>query len=213
VSIPPPGVDVADECPPARVEAKRLAGLDDASSWAALAEMLDEVKSPRARLVRAQLRLAGDSSPEVRAHAMEDALAVQALPGVTPTSDAEVLHCEWKWGCVRVLEVTSTAAKDLSPAEQEALTRAAQGLLCHPSLRFLQELQLSGRPGHTRAWVEALHRGAPPALERVVSSAFGPGDRYAIETAFRFPKWTFRWTGVGGEGGALGGRLRRIFGR
>jgi hypothetical protein len=212
-SIPPPGVDVADECLPAPVEAKLLAGLDDASNWAALAGMLDEVKSPRARLIRAQLRLASDSSPEVRARAMEDALAVQALPGVTPTSDGEVLHCEWKWGYVRVLEVTSTAAKDLSPAEREARTRAAQGLLCHPSLRFLQELRLSGKPGHTRAWVEALHRGAPPALKRVVSSAFGPGDRYAIETAFRFPKWTFRWTGAGDEGGGLGGRLRRIFGR
>jgi len=213
VSIPMPGFDVADEGLPVRVEAKLLAGMDTASSWAVLAETLDEVKSARAKLIRAQLLLSDESSPEVRTRAMEDALAVQALPGVTPTSDGEALHCEWKWGYVRVLEVTPTAAKDLSAAEQDARTQAALGLLTHPSLRFVQELKLSGKPGHTRAWVEALHRGAPPALKRVVSSAFGPRDAYAIETAFRFPKWTFRWTGADGEGEGLGGRLRRLFGR
>lgn len=213
VSIPTPPFDVADEGLPVRVEAKLLAGMDTPSAWGVLAESFDAVKSARAKLIRAQLLLADDASREVRTRAMEDALAVQALPGVTPTSDGETLHCEWKWGYVRVLEVTPASAKELTAAEADARTQAALGLLAHPSLRFVQDLKLSGKASHTKAWLEALHRGAPPALKRVVSSAFGPRDPFAIETAFRFPKWTFRWTGADGDGEGLGSRLKRLFGR
>jgi hypothetical protein len=215
VSLAPPESEVEYEALPAKLEAKQLAHMDSAPTWAVLADQLAEVKSPRARLIRAQLLLADEqASAEVKAKAQEDAAAVQALPGVTPTSPTEALRCEWKWGYVRALEVTPMAAKDVTAGEQETVALAAATLLQHPSLRFVQEVRLSGKVGHAKAWVEALQRSAPPALKRVVVAGAGPRDPWAIETGFRFPKWTFRWTGADGEaGGGLGQKLKRLFGR
>lgn len=211
LSLPPPVFDVADEGLSGAQEAKLLSSFESPAAWAALADALEENKSARARLIRAQLLLADDgSSPEVKARAADDALAVQALPGVTPQPPpGEALRCEWKWGYVRVLQVTP-GPKDVAPGEQEARTLAALALLAHPSLRFVQELQLSGRPGHAKAWVEALHRAPPPALKRVVVPAVGARDAWALETGFRFPKWTFKW---GQDGDGLGAKLKRLFGR
>lgn len=213
VSLPPPAFDVADEGLSGAQEAKLLSGFESPAAWAALADALEENKSARARLIRAQLLLADDAaSPEVKARAADDALAVQALPGVTPRPPAgETLRCEWRFGYVRVLQVTP-GPKDVAPGEQEARTVAAVALLSHPSLRFVQELQLSGRPGHAKAWVEALNRAPPPALKRVVVPAVGARDAWAIETGFRFPKWTFKW-GQDDDGDGLGAKLKRLFGR
>jgi hypothetical protein len=154
VSIPQPPFDVADEALPHALEAKLLAGMDASKAWALLAEALDEVKSARAKLIRAQLLLSEDVAPEVRARAAEDERAVLPMPGVTPTSALEALAFEWKWGYVRTLEVTPVGGKDVGPAEQEVRTQAAVGLLQHPSLRFVQEVRLWGKPGHAKAWLE-----------------------------------------------------------
>lgn len=216
VSIAQPPFDVADEALPHALEAKLLAGMDASKAWALLAESLDEVKSARAKLIRAHILLAEDVGPEVRARATEDETSVLAMPGVTPTSAGESLALEWKWGYVRAVEVTLASGKDVGAAEQEARTQAAVGLLQHPSLRFVQEIRLAGKAGHAKAWIEALHRAAPPALKRVAASAFGPRDPYAIETAFRFPRWTFRWTGSDDAGDGvlgLGSKLKKLFGR
>ncbi|MEW5742568.1 MAG: hypothetical protein AB1938_26860 [Myxococcota bacterium] len=215
VSVPMQPFDLADEGLPHGVEAKLLAAMDSAPAWALLADQLQETKSQRAKLIRAQLLLADEKcSPEVRARATEDAQAVQALPGVTPTSTVEGLGCEWKWGYVRALEVTPSG-KDVAAGEQEARITSALGVLAHPSLRFVQEVRLMGRQGHAKAWIEALHRAQPPALKRVVVPSFDARDAWAIETGFRFPKWSFRWGAGASEasGGGLGQKLRRLFGR
>ncbi|MCC6338226.1 MAG: hypothetical protein IT380_30065 [Myxococcales bacterium] len=215
VSLAMPSFDVADEAIPAGVEVKLLAGIDSAPAWAVLADSLAEAKSQRAKLIRAQLLSTDErASAEVKARAAEDAQAVQALAGVTPASSLEALRCEWKWGYVRVLEVTPTG-KDVAAAEQEARTTHAVGVLAHPSLRFMQELRLAGKPGHARAWVEALQRAPPPALKRVVVPGVDARDAWALEAGFRFPKWTFRFGGGSGEaeGRGLGQKLKRLFGR
>lgn len=213
VTIPAPAADVSEEGLPPKVEANLVAHVDAPAAWTALADALAEQKSPRARLIRAQQLLAdAQASAEVKTKAQDEAQAVQALPGVTPTSPTETLRCEWKWGYVRVLEVTPTASKDVGASEAEAVTLAAAALLQHPSLRFVQELQLSGKAGHAKAWMGALQRVAPPTLRRVVVAGVGARDPWAIETGFRFPKWTFRWGSDGAGGGGLGQKLKRLFG-
>lgn len=188
VSMAAPAFDACDEALPSGTVARLVGALEVAATWSDLADALDEVKSPRAAFIRAQLR--GEGGDE----------AVRAA--LTPAGgEGEALRCEWKWGYVRALEVTSTAKGDV-----EAHARAATRLLAHPSLRFVQTLKLSGRPEHTRGWAEALHRDMPPALRRLESSAFEARDAFALETGFRFPRLTCAWTGTGG------GLLRRLFG-
>lgn len=213
VGVPMPAFDIADEALPPSLEARLVAQMDTPSAWALLADQLEETKSPRARLIRAQLLLADAAcAPEVRARAEEDAKAVLLLPGVTPTSAVEEVRCEWKWGYARALEVTPRG-KDVGPADQEAHIAAALGLLAHPSLRFVQEVRLLGKQGHAKAWVEALHRASPPALKRVVVPKVDARDAWALDAAFRCPKWAFRFGDGAVEGGGLGQKLKKLFGR
>lgn len=210
----PPPFDVTNEALPAEMETKLLSSMDDSSAWVRLARELDELRSPRADLIRAQLRLdAKDTRADERERALAEQTRLLALPGVTPSLAGEKLGFKWKAGYVRTLEASTESGKDLAPAELEARSTALAMLLQHASLRFVQELRLLGPKHHLEAWLEALHRAAPASLKRIEAAAVDERSPEAVDLAFRFPRWTWAWGAHGGGGSGLASRLKKLFGR
>lgn len=181
-TLPMPALEPQYEALPAALESRLINATDDSLTWSELAQALD-AQSPRAKCLR------GDTS---------------AQSELTPALAGEGLQLTWKKGYVRAL---STSPSGRAETHGDARVNELTALLQHPSLRFLNELTLSGPLPHTRTWLDALARTAPPGLKRVTVNAIGPKEPQAVDLAFRFPKWTWVW------GSSERGLLQRLFGR
>jgi hypothetical protein len=194
-SLPAPPWFVGDELLPADLEAALAQRPPDAEEWEGLAARLDAAHggtSSRAALIRRQ-------PAPVRAS--------PGGPGLVPALEGERLDLTWHRGYVRRLEVSPAVAR----ADTEAQLAAVTGLLQHPSLRFVREVRLAGPAAHARVWVDALQRQPLPALRQVAVDAVAETDPWALDLAYRLPRWT--WTFGGGTGrGGLGGLLKRLLG-
>jgi hypothetical protein len=179
-----PVLDPRFEQLPAALEARLLNATDDSLTWGDLAHELDVVHSPRAKLIR------GDQS-------------VQAA--LTPEISGEKLTMSWRLGYVRSLSVEPLPK---SPERTEARILELTAQLQHPSLHFLNELTLAGPLSHAKVWLEVLQRYAPPALRRITTNAITSSDPFAVDIAFRFPRWTWVW----GQPQS-GGLFKKWFGR
>ncbi|MDP2275345.1 MAG: hypothetical protein Q8N23_29565 [Archangium sp.] len=151
------------------LEARLLNATDDSSTWGELARELDVVQSPRAKLIRGEL---------------------SGQAALTPALAGEKLTMTWRHGYVRALSV-EPAAKSFETSEARILELTA--LLQHPSLHFLNDLTLAGPLAHAKVWLSVLQRFAPPALRRVMTESIAASDPFAVDIAFRFPRWTWVW--------------------
>lgn len=185
VQLPVPPLDPRFECLATARETKLLSANDDSPLWAELTAELDRVHSPRAKWMR------GDES---------------AKAAVTPTLTGEKLELTWRHGYVRALTAQPGPEK---VADGEARVLELCALLQHPSLRFMNDLTLAGSLAHARLWLEALQRAAPPGLKRVTTTSIAASDPFAVDIAFRFPKWTWVW----GQVSSSSSFLRRLFGK
>ena len=193
VQLAAPDWPVADEHLPAALEAT-LQRLDTPGDWLELAEQLDAVHgrhSARAALVRAHYTVDTPAASAEEKKAARGALEFALKsPGITPELESERLGLGWRLGYVRML--AARPAGELPP-DSEAHVAALMGLLQHPSLRFIQLLSLNGTLAHAHRWVQALQRQPPPALRRVHITGVPATDPYAIDVAYRFPRWTWTW--------------------
>lgn len=192
--IPAPRWPVEDEQLPLALEARLLKQLDLPQSWLELADHLDDaqgVRSVRAALIRAHHVV---DLPSATLHEKRDARqTLEALlkePGVTPVLGTERLSLGWQLGYVRMLATRPAGAL---PPRAEAHLDALGALLQHPSLRFVQLISLNGPLDHARRWIEALQRHPPPGLRRVHLSAVPQTDSFAIDVAYRIPRWLWTW--------------------
>lgn len=169
--IPAPMFEPRFEQLPAALETRLAQSSDDSPLWPELGQLLADVHSPRAKLMR------GDES---------------VIPELAPTLAGERFTMSWKQGYVRTLTVDPEARVENSELRVWELV----GLLQHPSLRFLTDLTLTGPLDHARPWLEALQRSSPLALKRVTVHAVPANDPIAVDIAFRFPRWTWTWGGA-----------------
>jgi hypothetical protein len=198
VTLPALPAQVSDELLPLDLEASLAREPDDAPAWLDLARRLEEAHggySSRAALIRAQ---------------PEPATASPGGPGLVPALPGERLECTWRRGYVRVLVVHPASRP--AAVEAEARTSAVSAVLAHPSLRFVRELRLAGPRSHARVWVEALQRQPPLALRQVTLDAVADTDPWALDLAYRLPRWTWSF-GAGPRRPPLAGTLRRLLGR
>ncbi|MFZ5441243.1 MAG: hypothetical protein ACOZQL_14640 [Myxococcota bacterium] len=186
VTLPVPLLEPRFEALPPQLEARLLNATDESLTWSELAQALDVVHSPRARLIR------GDVSRQAE---------------LTPHLEGEELTLSWRLGYVRALTVRPAAKRVGDDGRLDELAAFLQ----HPSLRFLNDLTLAGPLEHARVWLEVLQRYAPPGLRRVTTTAIAASDPFAVDIAFRFPKWTWVW-GTGSEGGLIKRLLGRVRG-
>ena len=182
VEVPP--LDPRFEVISALLDTRLLQATDDSLTWGDLARELDVGHSPRAKLIR------GDTS-------------VQAE--LTPELAGEKLTMTWRHGYVRTLAVEPIPR---SPEGGEARVLELAALLQHPSLHFLNELTLAGPLWHAKLWLQVLQRFAPAGLRRVTTNAIAASDPFAVDLAFRFPRWTWVW----GQP-APAGIFKKLFGR
>lgn len=194
VKVPAPQWSVADEQLPAALEATLLRRMEAPEEWLSLADRLDDAHgrhSERAALIRAHRRLDSPSASAAEKKATREALdSLLKTPGMTPELEGERLGLGWQLGYVRMLAVRP--AGEL-PLAAEAHIAAVMRLLQHPSMRFLQLLSLNGPRAHAHRWVQALQRQPPPALKRVHLASVPQTDAYAIDLAYRVPRWTWTW--------------------
>lgn len=182
--LPVPALDPRFECISPLLDARLLNAPDDSLTWGDLARELDVGHSPRAKAIR------GDQA---------------VLAELTPSSTTEKLTLTWHHGYVRELTV-EPQPKSAEGGEARILELTA--LLQHPSLRFVNNLKLAGPLSHAKLWLEVLQRYAPPALRRITTDAIASSDPFAVDIAFRFPRWTWVW----GQP-ATGGLFKKLFGR
>ena len=180
--LPVPELDWRFEVIPFALESKLINATDDSLTWTDLAHELDVGHSPRAKAIR------GDAS-------------VQAQ--LTPELPGEKLTMTWRQGYVRSLGVEPLAKVEHTEARILELTAALQ----HPSLRFVNELHLKGPLPHAKLWLEVLQRFAPAGLKRITTDAITSTDAFAVDIAFRFPRWTWVW----GQPQS-GGFFKKLFG-
>lgn len=179
-----PALEPRFEALPPQLEARLVTATDDSLTWSELAQALDVGHSPRARLIR------GDAS---------------AQAALTPSLEGEQLELSWRLGYVRAMTVQPHPRLLAGEGRLHELT----ALIQHPSLRFLNELTLAGPLDHARLWLEVLQRSAPPGLRRVTTRSIAASDPFAVDIAFRFPRWTWVW----GEGSSQSGLFKKLFGR
>jgi hypothetical protein len=186
----PPG-DVAEEWLPVKVEQPLLQRPDDRDAWLALAQTLEEARpgSTRSALIRAQAALDAGVDGERRVRAEREVQRTLALPGIFPLCRGERLELGWHCGYVRTVGATPDESSEVGEAKVQALV----GLLQHPSLRFVRDLTLRGSKAHAQAWVEALARQPLPAMRSVSVEQVADTDPWAIEVAYRVPRFTWRW--------------------
>lgn len=177
-----PELDWRFEVIPSPLEARLVTASDDSLSWTDLAHELDAIRSPRAKAIR------GDA-------------AAQTL--LTPELAGEKLTMTWRHGYVRTLGVEPAGKVEHTEARILELTAALQ----HPSFRFVNELTLKGPLAHAKLWLEVLQRFAPPGLRRITTEAIVSSDPFAVDIAFRFPRWTWVW----GQP-RTGGFFKKLFG-
>ena len=182
--LPIPALDPRFEVISPLLDSRLQQATDDSLTWGDLARELDLGQSPRSKLIR------GDTS-------------VQAA--LTPELGAERLTMTWRLGYVRALTV-EPAPK--SPEGGEARVLELTALLQHPSLHFLNELTLAGPLWHAKLWLAVLQKFSPPGLRRITTNAIAASDPFAVDIAFRFPRWTWVW----GQP-APGGIFKKLFGR
>lgn len=184
VDLPVPPLDPRFELISPAFDAKLLTATDDSLTWRDLARALDVGYSPRARLIR------GDES---------------GLAELTPSVAGEKLELTWRHGYVRAMTV-EPLPKSAQSGEARVLELTA--FLQHPSLHFLNDLTLAGSLSHAKLWLEVLQRYAPLALRRVTTRSIAASDPFAVDIAFRFPRFTWTW----GQA-PQGGLFKRLFGR
>jgi hypothetical protein len=184
VELPVPALDPRFEVIGAALDAKLLHATDDSLTWGDLARELDVVHSPRAKAIR------GD---------------VSAQAELTPSVAGEKLSMTWRHGYVRALTVEPLPK---SPEGGEARVLELTAFLQHPSLHYLNELTLAGPLAHAKLWLEVLQRFAPQALRRVTTNSIASSDPFAVDIAFRFPRFTWTW----GQA-PQGGLFKKLFGR
>lgn len=184
LALPVPPLDPRFEVINPALDARLLNAGDESPTWEALAEELEAVHSPRAKLMR------GDQS---------------AAAELTPALTGEKLTVTWRHGYVRTL-TAEPAGKPVEESEARILELTA--LLQHPSLHFVDELILAGPRAHARSWHEALQRFAPPVLRLVTTNCIAANDGYAVQLAFRAPRWAWAWGQAAPEG-----IFKRLFGR
>ncbi len=188
VKLAVPTFDPRYEWLPPQLEARLLTAVDESVTWTELAQELDVGHSPRAKLLR------GDTSAQAE---------------LAPTLEGERLELTWRHGYVRAMSVAPLGNGKGPEGEGRVLELTA--FLQHPSLRFLNDLTLSGPLPHARLWLEVLQRYAPPGLRRITTNAIAATDTVAVDIAFRFPRWTWVWgTGTASTGGGL---FKKLFGR
>lgn len=166
------------------LDARLINATDDSLTWGDLARELDVGHSPRAKMIR------GDLSGQA---------------ALTPEVPGEKLVMTWRHGYVRSLSV-EPAGKTIDASEARVLELTAA--LQHPSFHFLNELTLAGPLPHARVWLSVLQRFAPPALRSVTTNSIAASDPFAVDIAFRFPRWTWVW----GQAAPVG-ILQKLFGR
>ena len=182
LKLPVPPLDARYEVISPTLDARLLHATDDSLTWGDLARQLDVSASPRAKMIRGDTSVQAELSPELA---------------------GEKLTMTWRHGYVRALTV-EPAAK--SPEGSEARVLELTALLQHPSLHFLNELTLAGPLSHAKVWLEVLQRFSPPALRRITTNAIAASDPFAVDIAFRFPRWTWVW----GQASA-GGLFKKLF--
>lgn len=190
VSLAEPGVDPADEMLPTSVESRLVQHPEDRRLWLDLARDLAEVASPRAAFINAQCTANGPPAP--------------TTTELVPSSHAETLELTWRFGYVKTMSVRAGPG----PTTPDAVS----ALLQHPSLRFIQELRLLGPSEQARAWIEALLRHPSPALRTVVVNSVASTDPWAVDLAYRYPRWTWVWGAAPGFGAGVSGAFRRLLG-
>jgi hypothetical protein len=194
--LPVPALDwpVTEEQLPAALENELARKPDAIGDWLELAQRFDDAhggRSTRAALLRAHHTVdSRTSSAREKAEARASLARLLEAPGVTPALASEKLGLGWQLGYVRMLAVRPEGEL---PPTAEAHVAALVGLLQHPSLRFVQLLSLNGSLPHAHRWVQALQRLPPPALRRVHITAVPASDPFAIDVAYRFPRWTWTW--------------------
>lgn len=166
--LPVPELDWRFEVIPFALESKLINATDDSLTWTDLAHELDVSHSPRAKAIR------GDAAAQTQ---------------LTPELPGEKLTMTWRQGYVRSLGVEPAAKVEHTEARILELTAALQ----HPSLKFVNELHLKGPLPHAKLWLEVLQRFAPAGLKRITTDAIASTDAFAVDIAFRFPKWTWLW--------------------
>lgn len=200
----PPG-DVAAEGLPVKVEHAVLQRPDEPEVWLSLARTLEEARpgSVRAAFIRAQAALEAGVEGERRLRAEEEVQRALSTPGILPVLDAERLELQWRSGYVRTLSV----APERGPEGGDDKVQTLVGLLQHPSLRFVRDLVLKGPRTHAEAWVEAMARQPLPVLRSVTVEQVGEADPWAVELAYKSPRFTWRW----GRSSSGSGLFRRLF--
>jgi len=194
VSVPGPLWSVADEHLPASLEASLMRRLDAPGEWLGLADALSDAQgqqSQRAALIRAHHTVdSPGTSPMAKRSAREVVETLLKVPGLTPELGSERLGLGWQLGYVRLLAARPSGEL---PVVAEDHIVALMRLLQHPSLRFVQLVSLNGPLSHAHRWVEALQRQPPPALKRVHITSVPQTDAYAIDLAYRVPRWIWTW--------------------
>lgn len=180
--LPVPELDWRYEAIPFALESKLINATDDSLTWTDLAHELDLGHSPRAKAIR------GDAAAQAQ---------------LTPEMQGEKLTLTWGKGYVRALGVEPAGKVEHTEARILELTAALQ----HPSLKFVNELNLKGPLAHAKLWLEVLQRYAPPGLKRITTDAIAATDAFAVDIAFRFPRWTWLW----GQPQS-GGFFKKLFG-
>ncbi len=206
VSVTEPPGDVAEEWLPVKVEQPLLQRPDDRDAWLSLAQTLEEARpaSIRSALIRAQAALEADVDGERRVRAEREVQRALSSPGIVPLCPGERLELGWRSGYVRTLAAAPEPGTDGGEAKVTALV----GVLQHASLRFVRDLTLRGTKAHAQAWVEALSRQPVPALRSVTVEQVAETDPWAVEVAYRVPRFTWRWLRKPAPG-----LFRRLFSR
>ena len=182
--LPVPALEPRFELISPVLDARLLNATDDSLTWGDLARELDVAQSPRAKMIR------GDLSGQA---------------ALTPALAGEKFTMTWRHGYVRALSV-EPADKSVDASEARILELTA--LLQHPSFHFLNDLTMAGPLAHAKVWLSVLQRFAPPALRRVTTDSIAASDPFAVDIAFRFPRWTWVW----GQSAPVG-MFRKLFGR
>ncbi len=201
----PPG-DVATEALPPKVEHGVLQRPDESETWLSLARALEEARpgSVRSAFILAQAALEAGVEGERKLRAEAEVQRALSTPGILPLLDGERLELQWRSGYVRALAV----APERAPEGGEDKVLSLVGLLQHPSLRFVRDLVLKGPRAHAQAWVEAIARQPLPVLRSVSVEQVPESDPWALDVAYKSPRFTWRWGKAASSGSGL---FRRLF--